>query len=119
MTALLKAAHPGVRAVLDAPVQMQRETERLRAAAGRPGDGDLEAVLGAAALAWPDGQGPVQALRFESGQLTLAAPGWGEPQMTPLRERLRSTGYEADLAEGMISVRRAAAAAGALAKGGR
>lgn len=117
MVALLKAAHPGVRAVLDAPLQMLRETERLRAAAGRPGDGDLEAVLGAAALAWPDGQGPVQAMRFESGLLTLAAPGWGEAQMASFRERLRSAGYEADLAEGMINVRRAAGA-GAPAKGG-
>ncbi|MDP1899161.1 MAG: type II secretion system protein GspL [Rubrivivax sp.] len=109
MTALLKAAHPGVRAVLDAPLQMQRETERLRAAAGRPGDGDLEAVLGAAALAWPDTQGPAQALRFESGRLTLAAPGWGEAQMKPFRERLRSAGYEAEFAEGLISVNRASA----------
>ena len=57
-----KAAHPQVRAVLDAPVQMQRETEALRVAAGEPGDGDLEALLAAAAAAWPDGQAPVQTL---------------------------------------------------------
>ena len=107
--ALLKSAHPGVRAVLDAPLQMVRETERLRAAAGRPGDSDLEAMLGAAASAWPDGLGPAQMLRFESGRLTLAAAGWGAPQVTQFKDRLRGVGYEAELAEGRMTVRRAAA----------
>lgn len=107
MNALLKTAHPGVRAVLDAPLQMQRETERLRVAAGRPGDGDLEALLGAAAAAWPDGQGPVQSLRFESGRLLLAAPGFGEPQLVQLRDRLRGSAYAVELSEGRIVVSRA------------
>jgi general secretion pathway protein L len=111
MNELLKASHPGVRAVLDAPLQMQRETERLRVAAGRPGEADLEALLGAAAAAWPEGQGPVQTLRFETGRLTLTAPGWGEPQMAQFRERLRSTGFVAELAEGRIIVSRPAPAA--------
>jgi general secretion pathway protein L len=109
MNDLLKAAHPGVRAVLDAPLQMQRETERLRSAAGRPGEADLEALMGAAAAAWPDGQGPVQTLRFEGGRLTLAAPGFGEPQMAQLRERLQGSGLTAELIEGRITLARAAA----------
>jgi general secretion pathway protein L len=112
MNELLKAAHPGVRAVLDAPLQMQRETERLRAVAGRPGDADLEALLGAAAAAWPDGQGPVQTLRFEAGRLTLAAPGFGEPQMTQFRDRLKGSGFVAELAEGRISLTRASSLRG-------
>ena len=107
MTDLLKAAHPGVRAVLDAPVQMQRETDRLRAAAGRAGAADLEALLAAAAAAWPDGVGPTQTLRFESGSLTLAAPGWAEPQVQQFRERIRGGGYGADFADGRVVVTRA------------
>lgn len=106
MNELLKQAHPGVRAVLDAPLQMQRETERLRVAAGRPGDADFEALMGAAAAAWPDGQGPVQTLRFESGKLTLTAPGFGEPQMAQLRDRLKGSGYGAELAEGRLLISR-------------
>lgn len=106
MVALLQATHPGVRAVLDAPVQMERETDRLRAAAGRAGDSDLEALLAAAAAAWPDGQGPVQTLRFESGRLIVAAPGWGEPQLAQFRERLRAAGYAAEAAEGRVTVSR-------------
>jgi general secretion pathway protein L len=108
MVALLQTTHPGVRAVLDAPVQMERETDRLRAAAGRAGDSDLEALLAAAAAAWPDGQGPVQTLRFESGRLTVAAPGWGEPQLAQFRERLRAAGYAAEAAEGRVTVSRQA-----------
>lgn len=112
MDRVLKAAHPGVRAVLNAPLQMQRETALLRAAAGRPGDTDLEALLGAAAAAWPDGQGPVQTLRFESGKLLIAAAGFGEPQMVQFRDRLRGSGYVATLAEGRIELTRDAAAKG-------
>ncbi len=108
MSDLLRQAHPGVRAVLDAPLQMQRETERLRVAAGRPGDGDFEALLGAAAAAWPDGQGPVQTLRFEAGKLTLTAPGFGEPQMVQLRDRLKGSGYAVELAEGRVVLTRTA-----------
>jgi general secretion pathway protein L len=109
MTQLLRDTHPGVRTVLDAPAQMQRETERLRAAAGRPGDGDLEVLLTAAAAAWPDGQGPVQMLRFETGRLTVAASGWGEPQVAQFRSRLASSGFVAELTEGRISITRSAA----------
>jgi general secretion pathway protein L len=106
---LLRATFPGVRAVLDAPLQMRRETEALRAAAGRAGDDDLEAFLGAAALAWPDGQGPVQSLRFEPGRLTLAAPGWSEQQLAEFRSRLRPGGWVVDSAQGRITISRTAA----------
>lgn len=106
MVDLLKSAHPGVRAVLDAPLQMERETERLRALAGRTGDGDLEALLGAAATAWPDGVAPVPMLRFEPGRLVLSTPPWGEAQGVQFRDRLRSAGYAAEQSEGRITVTR-------------
>jgi general secretion pathway protein L len=90
--------------VLDAPLQMQREAERLRAAAGRTGATDIEALLAAAAAAWPDGTGPVQTLRFDAGSLTLAAVGWGAPQVQQFRDRLRAAGYSAEFAEGRVVV---------------
>lgn len=110
---LLRTAHPGVRAVLDPALQMQRETERLRTAAGRAGDADFETLLGATAAAWPEGQGPAQTLRFEPGQLTLAAAGFGEPQLAQLRERLRPAGYAVDFDQGRVIVMQAARAPGA------
>jgi general secretion pathway protein L len=106
MVELVKATHPGVSLVLPPPLQMQRETDRLRAAAGRPGAGDLEALLAAAAGAWPDGTGPVQTLRFDSGSLTLAAVGWQAPQVQQFRDRLRGAGYAAEFAEGRVVVSR-------------
>ena len=108
MKVLLTATHPGVRVVLDAPLQMQRETERLRAAAGRPGDGDLEALMGAAAAAWPDGQGPVQTLNFDGSRLSLAVPGFAAPQLTQLQDRLRGSPVAAELTEGRLVLARPA-----------
>lgn len=107
MEGVLKAAHPGVRVVLNAPLQMQTETDRLRAAAGRAGEADLEALLSAAAAAWPDGQGPAQTIGFEGARLALSAPGFGEPQLTQMRQRLEGSGYRAEFAEGRVVVGRA------------
>jgi len=108
MNETLRSAFPGVRTVLDAPLQMQRETDRARAVAGRAGEGDFESLLGAAAAAWPDGAGPSPTVRFEPGKLTLAAPGWGEVQVKQLRERLAAAGLAAEFAEGRVVVTRRA-----------
>jgi general secretion pathway protein L len=107
MVQLLRSTHPQVRAVLDAPVQMQRETDALRAAAGRPGDNDLEVMLQAAAAAWPEGGAPVDTLRFEPGRLTLSATGWTPAQVERFRAQLRSAGWAVDAAEGRLTLRRA------------
>ncbi|HEX6017081.1 MAG TPA: type II secretion system protein GspL, partial [Burkholderiaceae bacterium] len=76
MVALLKASHPQIGTIVDAPLQMRRATDTLRAAAGRVGAADLAAGLAAAALAWPDGQPPVQSIQFSGGKLTLVAGVW-------------------------------------------
>lgn len=96
MAQLLQSAHPQVRSVLDAPLQMQRETDQLRTAAGQPGPTDLEPLLAVAARAWPDGQPPMASLRFEPGRLTLNAPGWAEPQRAAFAERVRAAGFQAE-----------------------
>lgn len=106
--ALLRSSFPEVRTVLDAPVQMERETERLRARAGRIGDTDLEALLAVAAQAWPDGMPPAQTFRFEAGRLSLSAQGLGQEQLGPLRERLRALGYDAEWSDGQIHLFRGA-----------
>ncbi|HSW07119.1 type II secretion system protein GspL [Aquabacterium sp.] len=110
MNALLRSSHPQVRAVLDAPTQMQRETELLRAAAGRAGDADLEPLVALAAQAWPPGQAPVQGLRFEAGKLTLMAPGWAPPQIEQFRSRVAAAGVSVDSAEGRLVLSRGAPA---------
>lgn len=104
---LLRSAHPQVRAVLDAPLQMQRETAALRSAAGVPGDDDFETLLQATASAWPEGQPPAAQLRFEPGQLSLPATGWAPPQIDNLRQRLAALGWGLDLSDGRLVVRKA------------
>lgn len=106
MVTLLKAAHPQVGTIVDAPLQMRRSTDNLRAAAGRVGDADLEAALAAATQAWPDGQPPVQSLRFEQGNLTLVAGTWSGEQIERFRARLRSAGWTVQAAEGRLVLSR-------------
>ena len=106
-TALLRSAHPQVRGVLDAPLQMQRETAALRSAAGVPGDDDLETVLAATAAAWPDGQPPAAQMRFEPGRLSLPATGWAPQQVDALRQRLGALGWALDQADGRLVVAKA------------
>jgi general secretion pathway protein L len=103
---LLRSTHPQVRAVLDALLQMERETALLRAAAGQPGVGDFEVMVGAAAAAWPEGAGPVQTLRYEPGRLTLGADDWDDARAAAFAERLRATGWAVEAADGRYTVSR-------------
>lgn len=102
MTQLLRSTHPNVRAVLDAPVQMQRETELLRQAAGEAGASDFEPLLALAARGWPEGQAPVQNLRYEPGRLTLAAPGWTPEQVQAFRSRVEPAGGRVEHSDGRL-----------------
>jgi general secretion pathway protein L len=86
---------------------MGRETELLRAAAGQSGDGDLETLLGVAASAWPDGQAPMQTLRFESGRLSFATAGWTEQQIALFRSQLGSAGWSVTAEGGVLTIARA------------
>lgn len=96
MNALLQTTFPKVRAIIDAPKQMARELEALRASAGRPGERDLETLLHAAAQAWPPGRAPATGLRFEPGRLSLDSPGWPAADLAALRSRLWPLGLDAE-----------------------
>ncbi len=113
MVSLLRETFPQVRTVVDAPVQMQREVDSLRATAGQAGDGDLEPLLQAAASAWPPDRPPVETLRFEPGRLTLGASGWDNEEIERFRARLRPAGWEVDAIEGRLVLSRAQAGSGA------
>lgn len=106
--ALLRTTYPNVRAVVDAPVQMARETDRLRAAAGQTGDADLETLLGVAAAGWPPGQAPLQTMRFESGRLSFSSTGWPESQVVQLRAQLGVNGWDLVSEGGTLVISRAA-----------
>ena len=106
LVSTLTQTFPQVRAVLDAPLQMRRETEVLRGNAGMRGDGDLETLLGAAASAWPAGQGPVDSFNFEGGRLSLSAAGWNPAQIEAFAKSLRATGWQLDNRENQMIISR-------------
>ncbi len=108
MVSVLKAAHPQVQAVLDAPLQMTRETESLRAQAGQPGAADLESLMQAVAAAWV-GEAPSRGLSYDGASLSVVLPAeWGPSQIDEVRMRLQGAGYQVEQAEGQLTVRRAA-----------
>ncbi len=91
----------------DAAAVMQREAQAQRTLAGKAGDADLEPMLQAAAAAWPTDRGPVESLRFEPGQLSLAAAGWSPTQIDAFRSALRPLGVQAVASEGRLVLSRA------------
>lgn len=109
VTTTLTSAFPQVRAILDAPAQMQKQLDLLRVSAGSIGEQDLEALLGAAATAWPGDRPPTEALAFEPGRLTLSAQGWSPTQIDNFRNQLRSEGWQLDASEGKLTISRASA----------
>jgi len=94
LSGVLTQTYPSVRAVLDPPAQMRRETETLRASAGQPGRRDFETLLAAAAANWPAERGPVESVAFEPGQLTLSSSGWSGAQIEQFSNQLRSSGWQ-------------------------
>jgi general secretion pathway protein L len=107
VTTTLTGAFPQVRAILDAPVQMQKQLDLLRASAGSVGEQDFEALLAAAAMAWPADRPPAEALAFEPGRLTVSAQGWAPNQIDNFRNQLRSEGWQLDASEGKLTISRA------------
>ncbi|TXJ03777.1 MAG: general secretion pathway protein GspL [Aquabacterium sp.] len=104
---LLQQAHPQVRVVLDAPVQMQRETDSLRAQAGEPGANDLESLMAVVATAWPP-ETPSASVRYDGLALTVAPPtGWGPGEIEQFRVQLGAAGVQVDTeADGQLTLRR-------------
>ena len=110
MQTLVKTIYPNVNpqdVQRDADAVMQRETQALRTLAGKPGDADLEPMLQAAASAWPADRPPVDTMRFETGRLTLTAPGWSDTQIAQFRSLLRTSGWVVEATEGRLTLSRA------------
>jgi general secretion pathway protein L len=109
IASLVKSTFPGVSEfdiARDANAVVQREANALRAAAGKPGDADLEPLLQAAASAWPADRPPAENLRFEAGKLTLGASGWSAAQVEQFRSLLRPGGWSVESAQGRLVVGR-------------
>ena len=85
---------PGVKVVVDAPLQMAREVAALRQATGAPSARDLEAMLGALASALPEGQA-ISAMEYTSGEARLKGLSLDPEASAALNAKLRPLGYTA------------------------
>jgi general secretion pathway protein L len=94
LTTVVAAAFPSIKSVYDPAAQAQKAIDGLRAAAGHPGDGDLETLLQAAESAWPQSHSPVDNLKFEPGKLTLPATGWTPQEIERFTTQLRAAGVD-------------------------
>jgi len=111
LTAAVAEAFPNVKSIYDPAGQAQQQIDLLRAAAGRPGDGDIETLLQAAESAWPQGHSPVENLKFEPGRLTLPATGWTPQEIERFTTQLRAANVDVRSDSGKVVLSRRSATA--------
>jgi len=88
----LTQTFPGVKVVVDAPLQMAREVAVLRRATGAPSSRDLETMLGALGSAMPAGRS-VSAIEFAAGEVRLKVPNLGAGELAGVSAKLVPMGY--------------------------
>ena len=94
LTTIVAETFPNVKSIYEPAAQAQKEIDTLRAAAGHPGDGDIETLLQAAESAWPQSHSPLENLKFEPGHLTLPANGWSPQEIERFTTQLRAAGVD-------------------------
>jgi general secretion pathway protein L len=102
LAAAVTEAFPNVKSVSDPAAQAQHELDTLRAAAGRPSDGDIETLMQAAESAWPQSHSPISNLKFEPGHLTLPADGWTPQEIERFTTQLRAASVDVQSGTGKL-----------------
>ena len=100
--AIVAEAFPNAKPGYEPAVQAQREIDALRAAAGSPGDGDIETLMQAAESAWPQSHSPIESLNFEPGRLTLPANGWTPQEIERFTTQLRAANVDVQSGTGKL-----------------
>lgn len=101
---VLTRTFPGVRTIVDAPVQMAREVALLRQASGGVSAVDLEVMLSALGAALPSPLAPTS-LAFTNGELRAEGLALDPAQTTQVLARLSGAGLTARYDAGRLSVR--------------
>lgn len=92
---LLRETFPHVSVVLDAPVQMSQEVQRLRTASGSLGPRDLEVLLATVGRSLPPGAGTPTRVGYDGQSLLLSGwPDAGAP-LEALKQALQDQGLNA------------------------
>lgn len=90
---ILRETFPKTQLVVDAPVQMAREVERLRQASGELSAGDLESMLGSLGHAMPAGLAAPGLWVYQPGQLRLQNFKPNAADQQTLQKALQARGY--------------------------
>ncbi len=86
---VLTSTFPGVKVVVDAPVQMSREVQRLRVATGAASSGDFELLLEALAQSVPVGMAP-STIDYSANELRLKGLSLLPNELAAASERARA-----------------------------
>jgi general secretion pathway protein L len=100
----LQLSFPQVTLVLDAPLQMQRELQRLQQTSGVLGPTDLEQQLGALAQAAEPGLSMPASLVYADGSTRLGSFGATQAQLQTLQQSLVRNGWRARLEGAELSL---------------
>lgn len=92
-TQILRESFPQTLIVVDAPLQMAREVERLRQSSGQLSPSDLEAMLTALGKALPPDTVAPRQWTYQSGQLRLQGFKPEARQQAALQSALQTQGY--------------------------
>ena len=101
---IMTLTFPDIQVVVDAPLQMRREVQRLRQAAGQAGNDGLEPLLAALGPALPAGTALKQ-IDFQAGELRLKDLALSEAQIGQMQTQLQARQAQArrDGAEWVIT----------------
>ena len=103
MSAMLTKTFPSVRVVVDAPVQMGREVEKLRQATGALSAGDMDAMLSAVAPHLGN-QTPTEIDYTVPAQLVLKGVSLGPDELNNLNQALATQRLAAQMNNGDLTV---------------
>lgn len=84
---------PEIQVVVDAPLQMRREVQRLQQATGQPASDGLEPLLAAIGQTLPAGMA-LNHIDFQNGQLRLREEVLSEAQAVPMQAPLQALHYQ-------------------------
>lgn len=104
MRGILTQTFPRIQAVVDAPVQMERELALLRQAAGSMAQRDLEPLMAAAGAALPAARLPGQ-IEYAGGELLLRGVELPPEELAAANQRLAADGYAARSQDGALLLR--------------
>ena len=102
---VLQQTFPHISLVLDAPLQMQREVDRLQRLQGQTGQADLDVFLSDFSLSAPAGIG-LTAIQYSSTEIQATLGGANDAHLPALRDALQRKGWQTRYAAPVLTLTR-------------